>query len=60
MVQVEHVEAHVRRNNGAQATVTCIAQQANTVISKELLLMRGRQLIHPGVSVRSRGLLIER
>ena len=31
MVQVEHVKAHVRRNNRAQAAVTCIAQQANIV-----------------------------
>ena len=35
MVQVEHVEAHVRRNNGAQEVVIRIAQQDDTVISKK-------------------------
>ena len=34
MVQVEHVKAHDRRNTWGQAAVTCIAQQANTVIKE--------------------------
>ena len=35
MVQVHYVKAHIGRSNGAPAAVTCIAQQANTVISKK-------------------------